>query len=315
MTLPPLHPRCRCAIMYREATRIDSLSAIGNTGSAQANLLNAIPKGVGLYRTFDELKLYWAENYNVKVSASVAALNFEAVRAALSGVEAVLTEFMPACFFMKEFNTLPIALMSTRRGQGAIYFNPEIFSDVSKLTAIISAGVASDYYPKNMTVAGVGAHEAGHIVEDWLRGKQIEATDFSFRVLPRKLIREAYQKATLNTVGKSIEQMKAEISIHALKENLSECLADAICDYVINGTQAALLSQELWRILKKGITKMHAFNETRLAEYTQEELLTYGLFDDLGCLVGVKENAPVEFKLAYEADKQKAKEWETLGID
>ena len=60
---------------------------------------------------------------------------------------------------------------------------------------------------------------------------------------------------------------------------------------------------------------MHAFNGTRLAKYTKEELLTYGIFDDMGCLVGIKDDAPPEFKAAYEADKKKDDEWEALGID
>ena len=60
---------------------------------------------------------------------------------------------------------------------------------------------------------------------------------------------------------------------------------------------------------------MHAFNEMKLAKYTKEEVLVYGVFDDMGCLVGAKKEAPAEFKMAYEIDKQKNKEVEMLGID
>ena len=168
-----------------------------------------------------------------------------------------------------------------------------------------------------MTAVGVGAHEAGHIVEDWLRKKYAENTETKLRILPRKLIRKAYQKAilTLEGKGKSIQQMKSEISNHAMKKSLSECLSDAVCDYMTNNVQAALLSREIWEVLKGEIDKMYLFSEMRLAKYKKEEILNYGVFDNMGCLVGVKEDAPPEFKEAYEHDKKMDEEWEALGID
>ena len=328
VTIPPLHPRCRCAIMYREVgmprvmqpkpkPQIDLLPTVEGNDSSDNNLLRAIPKGVGLCKTFDELKFYWAENYNVKVAASVTELNFEAVRAAMSGVEAVLEEFLPAKAFLKEFNVYPVGLMSTWREHGEIYFNAKYFSDANELIAVIAEGVQSRYYPKNMNVAGIGVHEAGHIIEDWLRKKYSENSKFLLRVIPRKLIRKAYQQAILTAEGKgkSINQLKLEISEHTFKENLSECLSDAVCDYIINNTRATLLSQKIWGVLKGEIIKMHVFGESELDKYTTEDILKHGVFDDMGCLVGIKDDAPADFKVAYEADKKKNKKWEELGID
>ena len=238
--------------------QIDSLPAIGGgDGSVQNNLLNAVPKGVGLCKSFDEIKLYWADNYKVKVVDEIGKLNFEAVRAAMSGVEAVLEEFPQARSFLREFNVFSSGLMSTWRGHSKIYFNPEYFSNISTLISIITNGIKTGYYPKNMNVLGAGTHEAGHIVEDWLREKHNENTETLLRILPRKLIREAYQQAALHVEGKnkSIEQMRSEISTHASLENLSECLADAICDYIINDAKAALLSREIWNVLKGELFK------------------------------------------------------------
>ena len=105
VTIPPLHPRCRCAIMYDEVGRARALQTKPrdiaplatpptlNENPDNSNLLIALPKGVGLCKTFDEIKLYWADNYNVKVADEIAKLHFGAVRAAMSGVEAVLEEF------------------------------------------------------------------------------------------------------------------------------------------------------------------------------------------------------------------------------
>ena len=327
VTLPPLHPRCRCAIMYRELKgedkkpRIAPLAApppsYSTPAPSTAPKIISLPNATGACKTFDELKLYWADNYNVKVAPEISKLDFESVRAAMSGVEAVLEEFPEAKKYLREFDVYSCGLMSTWRGHGKIFFNPEIFSSAEKVMSEIESGVESGFYPKNMTAVGVGAHEAGHIVEDWLRKKYAENTETKLRILPRKLIRKAYQKAilTLEGKGKSIQQMKSEISNHAMKKSLSECLSDAVCDYMTNNVQAALLSREIWEVLKGEIDKMYLFSEMRLAKYKKEEILNYGVFDKMGCLVGVKEDAPPEFKEAYEHDKKMDEEWEALGID
>lgn len=44
--------------------------------------------------------------------------------------------------------------------------------------------------------------------------------------------------------------MKSEISGYA-KTNDSECLAEAVADYILNKDKAAPLSKEIWKILKK----------------------------------------------------------------
>ena len=340
VTLPPLHPRCRCAIMYNEVkdkpqptARQNSLptSPLAPAGAAvateiispqpkptnemQGNLLDSIPRGVGLYETFDELKLYWAENYNVEVVAEIAKLNFEAIRAAMSGIETVLEEFPQAGFFLKELNVLSDALMSTWREHGKIYFNPEIFSSAEKVKDTIAAGVKSRLYPKNMTVVGAGAHEAGHIVEDWLI-KKFRSVHTTYRPVPRRLIQEAYQNVILTSEGKSksLKKLTEEISDYAL-ENPSECLATAISDYITNGKDASVISRAIWVRLKEELTKMMLPGEMKLAKFSVEEREEYGVFDEYGFMIGIKEDAPADFKEAYECDKKRAEERWAKGID
>ena len=321
-----MHPRCRCAIIYDEVaaprkpdtrpkSQVDLLPTVGNDSSTRDNLLSAIPKGVGLCRTFDELKIYWADNYNVKVATPVTELNFKAVRAAMSGVEAVLGEFLQAGAFLEEFNVLASDLMSTWRGHGKIYFNTEVFSRAEKITAVIAEGVKKGYYPQNMTAIGVGAHEAGHIVEDWLI-KKFNSVHTEYRSTPRRLIHEAYQNAILTPEGKgkSLDELKKAIAKYALK-NPSECLASAVSDYIINTENASILSRMIWRRLKEEITKMLLPGEMKLAEFSIEERTKYGLFDEDGWLVGVKDDAPKKFKEAYEWDKKRDEEQWAKGID
>ena len=60
---------------------------------------------------------------------------------------------------------------------------------------------------------------------------------------------------------------------------------------------------------------MMAFSESKMTKYTSMEIRQYGVFDDDGILIGVKEDAPADFKEAYEADKKFRKKWEDAGVD
>lgn len=60
---------------------------------------------------------------------------------------------------------------------------------------------------------------------------------------------------------------------------------------------------------------MHVPDDWKLSKFSTEEYRKYGLFDDMGDIIGVKDDAPPEFKEAYEYDKKKEAKWEALGID
>ena len=59
---------------------------------------------------------------------------------------------------------------------------------------------------------------------------------------------------------------------------------------------------------------MIALEQSELAKYTTEEFEKYGLFDDMCDIIGVKEDAPADFKAAYEHDKKLYEEAEERGI-
>ena len=192
----------------------------------------------------------------MKVDDAIGKLHFDSVRQALAGVEAVLKEFPPAMRYLKEFGLLNESIMTTERGNGKINFNPEYFNNVEKLTATLAAGVRSGFYPKNMTIFGAGAHEAGHIVEDWLLAKY-GVDNVSSRIVPQKVVLEAYMEVMrrLARAGefKSLQQLKIEIAGYAIK-NDSECMALGISDYETNEISSANLSIEIWRRLKKELS-------------------------------------------------------------
>ena len=273
VTLPPLHPRCRCAIMYREVgTRnnparqspdrkepnkpaVDALT-VPSLSSRVKGIISP-PFSLDACKTFEEFKLYWAENYNVKVSEELSKLHFKSVQTAAAGVEAVLKEFPPAGRYLKELTTLEAGIMTTTRFYGKINFNPRYFLAEDKIAGVIVAGVENGFYPKNMTISGAGAHEMGHIIEDWLIDKcGGSAQDVKSRAFPEKWILEAYAKAIQTFQKKefrTLEQLKEEIGKYAIK-NPSECLATALSDYFMNGEQAALLSRTIWQRLKEELS-------------------------------------------------------------
>ena len=52
---------------------------------------------------------------------------------------------------------------------------------------------------------------------------------------------------------KTIEDLRLEISEYA-NENWSECLAEAVCDYITNAENAQPLSKAIWKILKRELS-------------------------------------------------------------
>ena len=60
---------------------------------------------------------------------------------------------------------------------------------------------------------------------------------------------------------------------------------------------------------------MIAYSESKFWQYPLEEIKRYCLHDEYGSVIGVKEDAPADFKAAYAAEEERSREWETLGID
>ena len=88
--MPPLHPRCRCAIMYRELKEQTKPQSISTKDC----------------KTFSELEKYWQSNYNVKILPAVNKLYFESVREAFSGFETAV-QLLPQA--AERLNTIGVA--------------------------------------------------------------------------------------------------------------------------------------------------------------------------------------------------------------
>ena len=134
-----------------------------------------------------------------------------------------------------------------------INFNPDYFDKVEHLRGMIM-GATTGLHPKNTGIFETGAHEMAHILEDWLADKHNGTfQDLKNRVFARKIVQDAFSKAKLTAESKNIIQMRLEIAKYA-NENVSECLAEAVSDYIANGEKAAVLSIEIWRCLKEELS-------------------------------------------------------------
>lgn len=98
----------------------------------------------------------------------------------------------------------------------------------------------------------------GHILELALIKKQGYEYKFQETIAwneckkAKEIISEACKSAKKTAEGKGLRnaQLKAAVSGYAQKDD-SECLAEAVADYVANGENASILSKEVWKILKK----------------------------------------------------------------
>ena len=204
---------------------------------------------------FSSIDKYLQKTYNINVDDSVKALDFVSVKEGIEGIERVLKEFPQAQNTLKKITTGKSGIMCATFG-GDIEFNSSIFNDRS---IVLKKHPQASYYIKGNNVIASGAHEAGHILERTLIEKdttfsmlQMKKIAWSDCTKAKEVVSEACKaaKKTAEGKGKLNSALKREISGYAL-DDASECMAEAVSDVVVNGQNAAVLSKEIWKILKK----------------------------------------------------------------
>lgn len=205
-------------------------------------------------KSFAELQTFWAENYNVKVADKIGTLHIESVQKAMHGVETVIKEFPNAGRFLTEFDIKDSGVMCATY-IGNINFNAKYFNDVKNLQCMIQ-GNTTGFHPKNTGIVETGSHEMGHILERALIDKNGgNVSDWNNCTYAKKIVQEACKSAKKTAAGKGklVAQLEEEISEYATR-NKSECLAEAVADFIANGKNASVLSREIWKILKRELS-------------------------------------------------------------
>ena len=199
---------------------------------------------------FAELKNHFkAKGYTM--SDSIANLDFASVRSSAYGAELVMDEFPLVKGVFSGFDVKNNGVMCASYS-GKINYNPKYYSKAENLKCMIT-GDKTGFHPKNTGIIEVGSHEMGHILELALINKNNGGVfAWSECTEAKRVVSEACKLAKKQPDGKGKlnNQLKNEISGYAM-QNASECMAEAVADYIANKDNASVLSKEIWKILKK----------------------------------------------------------------
>ncbi|MBQ7744930.1 MAG: phage minor capsid protein [Ruminococcus sp.] len=207
-------------------------------------------------KNFHEAQIHFSEKWNVEIDSSVEELDFTSVKEGLQGIEYVLNEFPKAADSLKRIGTSMDAIMCADY-DGNINFNPLCFKERQK--AVKSCTSDTHYHPTGNNIMSTGAHETGHILEKALIDKNLGGEQPIGNVFwnsgdeAKKIVKQAVKntKKLPECKRKRKRELIEEISGYAWDKGNSECLAEAVADYTLNGGKAAPLSKEIWKLLKE----------------------------------------------------------------
>lgn len=258
VNFPPMNPWCRCSwepYVENWDKWMDDYVAkhSGDRRQAEkiASNLSEEDEKISEIKDFNTLSKYFKKRYNIDIDKSVQALDFESVKEGLTGVEKVINEFPQAQDSIFRISTDKHGVMSATY-DGIINFNPIYYKEREKA---VYASRSTGFHPKGNDVVSTGSHEMGHILEKAIIDKsgggafgKIAWADCTYA---KAILKDAQKSAKKTAAGKGKRnaELVSEISGYA-KTNASECLAEAVADYILNGDNAAVLSREIWKILK-----------------------------------------------------------------
>ena len=237
-------------------------SHIENNGRPLANSGESGIIKINNYRSVTECKnisearQYFREKWNVEIDRTVDELDFESVRESLHGIESVLNGFPSAVDSLKRIGTSTEYGIMNADYDGNINFNPFYFKERKK--AVYGCNSETHYHPTGNNIMSTGAHETGHILEKALIDKRLGGEQPIGNVFwntgdeAKKIVKQACKNVKKTPHGKKKRNIDLirEISGYANKGGNSECLAEAVADFILNGDKAAPLSREIWKLLK-----------------------------------------------------------------
>ena len=184
------------------------------------------------------------------MSDAIESLDFNSVKNTAYGVEIMINEFPQAknTFAGFDIGKSGVACASFN---GKISFNPKYYNDAKNLQCMIQ-GNTTGFHPKNTGIIEIGSHEMGHILELALINKYNGGVwSWSECTEAKKIVSEGCKlaKKLPDGKGKVNATLKREISGYAM-QNASECMAEAVADYVANKEKASVLSRVIWNLLK-----------------------------------------------------------------
>lgn len=204
-------------------------------------------------KTFNELDDYFQKTHGVSIDSSVCSLDFPAVREVSKGIDIVLREFPQAQGVLNKLTTGSGSGLMWATSTGQIQFNPCYFQNGrATIQQKMEYAGQTGFHPVNSGTKDCGTHETGHILELALIKRQYPNSvhiAFGAGWLAQDIVKPARLAIKKRTKLK-VYDITAGVSTYACK-NDQECLAECVSDYIVNGENAAPLSIEVWKRLKK----------------------------------------------------------------
>ena len=191
---------------------------------------------------------YLTKEYGVNVPSDVRNLDYASVQESMAGLDYILKEFPQAHDMFTGLACDNSGVMAADY-YGGITFNPKHYIDYN---AVVKQS-SNRFNTATTAVFSNGSHEAGHLLEATLiRKNKGNTADWNNCTFAKQIVSEALKNAKKQPDGKGklAAALIGEVS-HYARQDRSECLAECISDYSINGEKAALLSREVWKILKR----------------------------------------------------------------
>lgn len=205
-------------------------------------------KGIGDTTDLSSFRKYVKDNYGFDIGSGFEALHFGSVKDCSEGFEDVLKEFplVKQYFTGMETSKSGINAMSFN---GRLSFNPYYYEEDWWVSESSTSRYTKDT-SKHNAVYSNGSHEAGHLLEVALIKKNKGSSfDWSGCTFAKQVCSEALKNAKKQT-GKKYDDLIYAVSDYA-KADRSECMAECVADYMLNGENASILSREVWKILKR----------------------------------------------------------------
>jgi hypothetical protein len=212
-------------------------------------------------KSFDEYKTALKTKYGITISDEIAKLDLESVKKSTAGLIKIFDEFPAAAESFKYIDIYtkdPKALMAANL-DGGLKFNPKFYTNAKDINREVWSLNAHEDTPKNSTVNSIGAHEAGHLLVAHIIKNSYSETQkmdaWNKDIENKAILAEAFtaieKSKGRKLTGAERDAHKTKISRDAHKTR--EIIAEAVCDVHNNGTKAAVLSKEIYKILKRKV--------------------------------------------------------------
>ena len=207
---------------------------------------------------FDNVYESKIKKYNIK-QLKIENIDKKSLNNILDSMDKVYNDFPQIKGKIKEINEIihpkgGINIQPQSDGTYIMEINQKVFCKESIAKKLYKEDVKSNYHPKNSSYKDMGIHEAGHMVLNEILKKKyndmnVIAIDWNNNITSQEIINKAFNNLKINDMITK-RRLIRNISIHSIKYNASETIAEAFVDYYVNKDKSTKLSKSIINIMK-----------------------------------------------------------------